>query len=180
MFWWRKKSRKVPAEELRQEAARLLRRGRYEEALALLERALRKEPANFEAHINLGTAYYLLATQRPELARGREGLMEEAVRHFEYVLGLDPSHATAMLNLAAAYNALGRVDEAVELLEKLTTQRPSHPDVHYNLALAYLQRGEKQRALEALRRELEINPRSPHAPDLLRQLEGETGSEEGP
>jgi tetratricopeptide (TPR) repeat protein len=186
----------VSTEELLQRGSQEVQRGHYDEGIALLEQALEREPANFVAHVNVGSAYYLRAEERqraaavqppPLMKEGPGGGNAEevraavaadltsSVRHFNHVLALDPNHTQALLNLAAAYSCLDRLDESIEMLERVLRINPQHPDGHYNLATAYLRRGNRTRAMEELRKELEVNPRSPHAPDLLRELERERG-----
>lgn len=177
------RSAELSPEELLRRGSREVQRGRYEAGIALLEQVLEREPANFVAHINLGSAYYLRAQERRRIKM--PGAVEEAtasaaaadlsaaVRHFEYVLALDPHHVQALLNLAAAYSELDRLEDSIELLERVLRIDPRCPDGHYNLATAYLRQGDRERAKEELRKELEVNPHSPHAPELLRELEKE-------
>lgn len=165
--------------ELLRHGSREVQRGHYEAGIPLLEEVLAREPANFAARINVGSAYYLRAQER-RWAKA-PGTTEEAaaadlaaaVRHFEYVLALDPHHLQALLNLAAAYSELNRLEDSIELLERVLRIDPGCPDCHYNLATAYLRQGDRKRAQEELRKELEVNPRSSHAPELLRKLERE-------
>jgi len=97
--------------------------------------------------------------------------LSAAVRHFEHVLALDPHHVQALLNLAAAYSELDRLEDSIQILQRVLQIHPRCPDCHYNLATAYLRQGDRERAREELRKELEVNPHSPHAPELLRELE---------
>lgn len=176
------RSAELSPEELLRRGSREVQRGRYEAGIALLEQVLEREPANFVAHINLGSAYYLRAQERrctgtpkamEEAASAVAADLSAAVRHFEYVLALDPHHVQALLNLAAAYSELDRLGDSIELLERVLRIDPRCPDGHYNLATAYLRQGDRERAKEELRKELEVNPHSPHAPELLRELEKE-------
>jgi Flp pilus assembly protein TadD len=77
-------------------------------ATAEFESAVRLQPANVEAHINLAMAY-------AEASR-----LEDAIHHYQVVLTMDPSNAIAqrMLKLALAYR---------EHLRRRATTDPAHP-----------------------------------------------------
>jgi tetratricopeptide (TPR) repeat protein len=177
------RSMELPPAELLRRGSREVQRGHYEAGIALLEQVLEREPANFVAHINVGSAYYLRAQERrrtglpgttedpADLSAAVAADLSAAVRHFEHVLALDPHHVQALLNLAAAYSELDRLEDSIQILQRVLQIHPRCPDCHYNLATAYLRQGDRERAREELRKELEVNPHSPHAPELLRELE---------
>lgn len=161
-MWQRLKKvfeRKRPsAESLRRQALKLLKQGKPQKALALLQQSLELEPSNMEGHINAGVALYLLKRY------------EEALKHFQFAAALDPQNATALINLAATLDALGQLDESLTILRKLVSLFPNMPDVHYNLAVALARKGLREEAIAELRTELERNPSHPHALKLLQQL----------
>jgi len=126
--------------------------------MEVLRSALKIEPSNFEARINLGTALYLTKAY------------EEAMEHFQYVLAIDRNQPMALLNLAACYDALGDLDRSITTLEELMDLCPDWRDGHYNLAIAYLKVERREKAREALRRELQLNPDHRQARDLLNHL----------
>ncbi|MGD8240476.1 MAG: tetratricopeptide repeat protein [Armatimonadota bacterium] len=148
-------------DDLLRRGSRALRRRRFDEAIELLEAAVRLGAQDAAARNNLGTAYHL---------RGQHA---QSLEHFEAAAQLKPDDAAPVLNLAAAHNALGHIAEAVELLEQLRTRHPTHQDVNFNLAIAYHRQGRTKEAVEALQRELKLNPKSRHATSLLRQIVGQ-------
>jgi tetratricopeptide (TPR) repeat protein len=117
--------------------ALLTKQGRLAEAIALLEKSLRLEPLNPEAHYNLG------------LALSKSGRLQEAAASFETALRLMPEHAEAHNNLA---NLLakqpGRQAEAIAHYEAALRLRPDYAEAHNNLAL--LLAGEPGRQAEAI------------------------------
>jgi serine/threonine-protein kinase len=85
--------------------------GRREEAIGQVKEALRLDPNNILAHINLGSVL------------GKSGQPKEAAEHFQQALRLDPKSALAQVGLSAAiFDALeaaadqgpwkGRLDES--------------------------------------------------------------------
>jgi tetratricopeptide (TPR) repeat protein len=110
-------------------------RGRFAEAVPLLNRAARLDPANFWVWWALGNCYdrlgpdaraessYTVAlTHRPDfdpayhnrgLAHLRQRNFAEALADFDEVLRLRPGHARAHLHRATALQGLGRHAEAV-------------------------------------------------------------------
>ena len=87
--------------------------GDLEAAKADFERALRADPANHVAHLDLGIVFY------------DKGELVEAIRHFEEAVNLvaerpvkvfGPAEAEARYRMAQAYLRLGQRDRAVETL----------------------------------------------------------------
>jgi cytochrome c-type biogenesis protein CcmH/NrfG len=70
--------------------------GRRREARAVLERSVRLQPANAQAHFNLG----LLAAARGQAA--------DAIRHFEEALRLDPDNKETAAALAEVRAAIAQ------------------------------------------------------------------------
>src|SRR5262249_5874050 len=80
-------------------AEMLSRVGRTEEAMGMVEQALRRNPSG-DAQRSIGNTYYLA------------GRPEEAVAPLKQFLTHNPSFLGAHLNLAAVYSELGREAEA--------------------------------------------------------------------
>lgn len=78
-------------------AARLS--GAYDEAVAILQRALGEDPNHAEAHMELGLAYCF------------SGLFDESLRELELAAGLDQANPEILLNLAKTYTMLGMYPE---------------------------------------------------------------------
>jgi TolB-like protein/predicted Zn-dependent protease len=82
-------------------AETLSRVGRSEEALQMVEQALRRKPGFVDEHLSrIGTAYYLV------------GRPEEAIAPLKQYLTRYPNHLGPHLTLAAVYSELGREAEA--------------------------------------------------------------------
>jgi len=98
-------------------------RGNFEEGLRLLDRSLRAEPGNPEAHNNRGLAL-------AELRR-----FDEAVQSFSQAIRLDPRNVGAHVGLAEALQSLSRYDEAVGCCRQALEFAPTNSRLHYLLGL---------------------------------------------
>ncbi len=95
-----------------EEALSLLGRGRVTEALAIVDKALLKEPSNPQLHNLRGLASSQL---------GRTG---EAEASFREVIKLSPHSATGYANLAVLLAQSGRQAEAVKLFREALKRKP--------------------------------------------------------
>mgnify|MGYP001187034937 FL=1 len=90
------------------------RRGALNEALELLQRAVKVAPGHAKAQEDLGTV--LLTLNRPE----------EAVIHLERARELSPAHPPLLSKLSAAKQKLGMNADADALRREAAAQSPSH------------------------------------------------------
>ncbi len=131
-----------------QEARAWWQRGRFDDALALFEHAVRKYPQNLVALVDasraLGARFEItraeamldrlakLGRQNPQLLHlaGQSYRMifrpEKAIHCFERVVAAPKPVAHATLELAVLYERRHRVKEALELIEKCLHAEPDH------------------------------------------------------
>src|SRR5690606_24381044 len=126
------------ARECLAEGEALLDQGKVEEALALLQEAVRLDPRYAPARNKLGVCY----VRQGEPARGEllaaiesdprfapaysnlgnlhqeAGRLEEAVAAYRRALEIDPDYAIAHHNLGVVYRRMGRISESVAHLKK--------------------------------------------------------------
>ena len=141
--------------------------GRNEEALAVLQRAIPLQPADFEAepaprrarfyasgiHYNIGNT--LLELERPQ----------EAEQAFRRALEIDPDNTRVQHALAsrlqpeakARFDA-GDYNGALELFRRIVEIDPSTAESHANLGSVLGQLGRYQEAVESFQRALAIDP----------------------
>jgi len=125
---------------------RLLRLGRNDEAIAVLEELRRIDPHYRNGLENLALAYH---------AAGR---LDDAVAALEAALVDRPRATTTLLNLAYFYDEQGRRFDAVRTYFRAVAVDPSQPDVWNNLAIIALEEGQLDNARRAARRLLDRNP----------------------
>lgn len=96
--------------------------GRIEDAVALVEQALRRDPEIVEGHMLLGNF------QR------KAGRPKAAVAAYRAALGIDPEHQGALYNLAVTYKTMGRFDDARTGFERARELDPRNGRVVWQLA----------------------------------------------
>lgn len=127
--------------ELLQEGTALLRRGRHNAALPLLQEAYHLRSDDPELLLNLGGAYILA------------GKFSQAIPLLEGLRIQEPDNPMVWLNLGAAYlgNPVLAVDrhqqKAIAAFERALELDPQVPNAAYNLGLIYRDRGDLDNAV---------------------------------
>lgn len=146
------------------EGTRLLHKGEAEDAIVLLEEAIRLEPEHADTAINLSGAYIL------------SGKFKKALALLEPLSEREPDNPMVWTNLGAAYlgnPVLARDEEqlrAIAAFEKALSIRPAVPSVAYNIALIYRDREEDELAIKWFRQALRDNPNDRHARSMLEKM----------
>ena len=110
------------------QAEKLLQSGQYDQALPLLQSAVRHEPSLAAAQFGLGFAYLQL---------DRNADAEAAFRN---VLQLQPDLAGAHYNLGLIYWRQNRLDQAISELQRAVASDTKDPRTAYVLGMAFLQK----------------------------------------
>ena len=160
----------------------LVRSGRRDAGLPLVERSVGLAPANTLYRQNFG----LLLAEAGELAsaeaqfreilrlqqenptahnylgmvRQRQGRMDEAIASYKEALRLRPADPAAANNLGYCLLELGDVDGAVEALRRSLAADAANAMAHNNLGNALRTRGDLQGALQSYRSALALMPQS--------------------
>lgn len=113
---------------------------------ALMRQRLKKYPADFTAHFNLGAVLQAM------------GKHAEAAAHFQAALQAQPNHAAALTNLGVSLQALGQVDEAISAYREALRSRPDYANARYNLGNLLLARGQLDEGIEHLQQVLRARP----------------------
>jgi len=118
-------------------------------AVALLENAVRLDPARPDAHDLLGAAL------------SRVGRVPEAIAQFRLALAERPEFANARLNLAGALLRTGKRDEAIEDYRQVLAAAPNDPTVRAAVesSAGQLEAEGKNKEAEMLYRDLKETPR---------------------
>ena len=98
-----------------------------EKAPEAYTRSINLNPANADAHVNLGRLYQV------------RGDLKHAKRHYRLALDAVPEHQLALYNLGTVFDELDELDTAVDYYR----QAASIPDAHYNLARIFEVRGDE-------------------------------------
>jgi Flp pilus assembly protein TadD len=124
----------------------LIKEGRFEQAIAVLEEALTVQPSYLRALTNLGKAMR---------AAGR---LPEAIDRLREATALEPDYAPALVNLGDALAASGDLDAAEECLERALCTAPGLVEAHMTLGIVRLQSGRVPEAIGALRNAVALAP----------------------
>ncbi len=114
---------------------------------ALARHNIQKDPADFEAHYNLGAMLQF---------RGR---LEDAISEYESALRLRPEDGAANNALGAAFVAEGHPEQAVRYFQTTLQASPNDFDANYNLGIALAQQQDFQKALPQFRIALKLQPK---------------------
>jgi Tfp pilus assembly protein PilF len=139
------------ASALVQQGLQLILQGRYEEALAAEEAALRLSPQNPNAHSYRGSALFKL------------GRVQEALESYNQVLRLAPNAAVAHYNRANALKKLCRYEEALISLRHSIKLQPDYTDALCLTGSTLQAQGDCKVAVEYFNEALKINPSIPDA-----------------
>lgn len=120
------------------EARRLSEQGKFNEAIAKLERLAAKDPGMRGLAHELGVTYY------------KKGDYLKATANFKKALEEDPGDSEAVQLMGLSYYLAGRPAEAIAPLEKVQTWFPSaNVDAAYILGICYMQTKEYPSARKA-------------------------------
>jgi tetratricopeptide (TPR) repeat protein len=132
--------------------------GKVGEAREHFLRALKSEPGNASAYINLGGLVF------------REGNTEEAERLWRGALELSPRSDPAMTGIGLVREREGRFKEAEGWHRRALRTNPENPLAHNNLGIALARQGDEAQAAAEFRLALRINPDYPEARFNLGQM----------
>ncbi|MFQ5764085.1 MAG: sulfotransferase, partial [Rhodospirillales bacterium] len=129
----RQKKRRTPAAKARPappsavslmaEAAECFRRGRLDDALALIRRVLDQDPGNADIEANLGNVL------------SRMGKTQEAAEAYGRALAADPDNVPVLGNLAILKAETGERDEAVALHRRVLALDPGDAETYHDLSV---------------------------------------------
>jgi tetratricopeptide (TPR) repeat protein len=146
-------------------------KGRYEEAIAEWNRALKLSPGDSRALYNLGAAHANFG-----VALSREKRVDEAIVQFGKALAVYPAAAEVHVNLGVALVWKGRPDQAIAHFEQALSLDPDSAAARLHLGDALYQfRGEAAQALAHWRAALRLS-KPPLTETLKRRIAmGEAG-----
>jgi type IV pilus assembly protein PilF len=150
----------VPPSVLVNYSTLLLLRGRIDEAMAFIQRALQdprySKPAL--AYTNMGLAYF------------KKGAPPRAIEQFRLALEYQPNLPEAHYNLGLVYAHMGDQNKAIRALREAVRYRPSYVEAHASLGTALLEMGRREEARTAFERVIALAPDSEMAITSRQQL----------
>jgi tetratricopeptide (TPR) repeat protein len=124
--------------------AALHENGAYDDAIAALHEALRRDPDNAMAHSNLGNAL------------ARKGDFDGAVAAYEKATTLKPNYVEPHINLGNVLTKKGYFDRAVAECEQAIRLEPRSVEARGNLGLALAHKGAYGKAAAAHREAIDL------------------------
>jgi predicted O-linked N-acetylglucosamine transferase (SPINDLY family) len=150
----------------------LLAQERWQEAIELVERAVKLAPDDAASWTNFGNGFQ------------GAGDWPQAAKAFARALALSPDDATLMVKLADSLQALRLLDKAVIWYERARALRPGEPVIDEHLGIAFWRLKRSADAVSAFRRSLALKPDQPalhskliFALDMLEGYEAEAQEE---
>ncbi len=121
-------------------------KGRHEQAIINLERAINSEPSRPTLHIQLGEVFLKLRRR------------DEALQAFEKALEIDENSPIALLGIAKYYNSIKEYETACDYVLQCIGKTYMLPLAHYTLGFALMRLGRYQDALGAFEVATNQNP----------------------
>jgi tetratricopeptide (TPR) repeat protein len=131
--------------------------GRFAEAIAECQKALKIKPDFAAAHNNLGVAL-LQNKQSADGARGQDGAVDEAIEHYRKALQINPDFTQAHSNLGDALLQKGQIDEAIAHHQKALQIDPDYAEARYNLGKALVAEGKYNDSIAAYEAAVLLRP----------------------
>jgi Flp pilus assembly protein TadD len=132
---------------LRMRGVVFTQRGQFDEAIEVLEHALRRDPFSAEALNTLGTAYM------------QKRVFDKAEELFQTALNIRPGYAVAEVNLGLLYLLTKRYEPAIEHLQAAAPQLPDNVAIPNNLGVCFIRAGRYEEARRCLRELIRREPR---------------------
>ncbi len=132
-----------------------IRGGDYEQAQAMIERALEQEEQNTNLWVLLGEVHQKLKH------------FDEADAAFRKAVALQPSNALGYGALAELYENTNDLVSAIEVYERLIGLSPKAAGLHYQLGINLARIGDAEAARQSLDQALRLNPKLSRAMYLI-------------
>jgi Tfp pilus assembly protein PilF/predicted AlkP superfamily phosphohydrolase/phosphomutase len=152
----------------------LLGQGKYDEAIAEFQQAVRASEDLKIARINIARALFKkrdfqgataelnkFLTQQPR-SKEAENLLgnvameqrqyQEAETHFRKALQYEPNFTDARNSLGILFNKLGRTDDAMEAFQAVIATDPEYAEAHNNVGIILKERGRVEEAIASFRK----------------------------
>ncbi|MFT7564792.1 MAG: tetratricopeptide (TPR) repeat protein [Bacteroidia bacterium] len=173
-----------------------LRNNQPQQAAAIYQNILARDPNQYDANYSLGMMYRShgrndLAIElilksveiRPDIIESalslgmiqhEEGLLEDAQTSLNKVVAAEPGNVIAHSTLGLILTDRGELDMAFESFQNAMRLEPDHPISHARMGMLEQARGNKQAAFECLSKSIELAPDNVNAHRSLAFLQKQT------
>lgn len=141
--------KRLEALDLNRQASLLMESGKYEEAKALIDKAVEADPMCMDSYQNTGL--YNMAKEN----------YEEAKNGFKKALLIDKQNGEAYYNLGNAHFMLDELSEGIDNYNRAIAYGFNTAQMQYFLGIAYDQKGEAQMALRHFAKAVSQDPSNP-------------------
>lgn len=132
--------------ELTQHAFQKQEIGAFEEAIEILNKALKIDPKFVPAHYRMGSVYQEWDQRK------------KAIAAYQQALNIEPNHLDARLGLASAYGKSRKNELAILEYKKMAALKPTDPEIHFKIALEYWYLQKLPETAEHYRKVIDLNP----------------------
>ncbi|MCP4221509.1 MAG: tetratricopeptide repeat protein [bacterium] len=175
-------------------AQKLMAAGKFDAAIAQINKAIEKDPENFILFFNRALGFdkkgdkekavedykkslefkadFLLSLTALGNYYAKKADFEKAVSYFQKAYDKDLGDTVALYNFGACLVNLGKSPEAKAVFEKIISIDPEYPDAYYQLGILLLA-DDAVKAKEYLKKLIEIDPENPNsavAKDILKSM----------
>lgn len=132
----------------------------YDEAIAMLNTAITKDPKKIEAIQMLGQLHLQLARDKKEAKdeAGAQAELAKAATAFERLYEADPTNAENMISLIEVYERSGMAEKAENLTSNCVKTNPANRVCRYAYGVYLLKKEMFPESIEQLKALLEIQP----------------------
>ena len=157
-----------------------INRNEPDQAVAILEEALRLNPAYAKSHYNLGLVFekrgqlavaavqferavaldsrFAKASHNLGAVRSRQGLYGRAIEAYVEALRIRPDFVQAHHDLGAAYAAVGKLDMAIDQYHQALNLAPDFAEAFFGLGNAHGKKGMLEISADQFARAIELKP----------------------
>lgn len=166
-------------------ARKLMSKGKYDEAIEKVTKAMEKDPEAFILYYNRALAYekkgdkdkalldyikslefkpdFLLSLSSAGNILAKKSDFTGAVKYYKKALDLGLTDTVALYNYGACLINLGDNDQAKAVFEKLIELDPDYPDAYYQMGILFLGMNDNDKAKEYLKKFVELDPENSNA-----------------
>ena len=157
-----------------------IKSGKMDSALIAIQKAVKINPKDAEAHNNMGLIYFKLKLfekaiksskkaieLKPDFVNAHNNLgiilqkiekFEQAEFRFKKAIELNSDYAEAHYNLGTSSQRLGKLDKAEESYKKVIELKANFVEAHYNLGIIFQRLGKLIEAEACYKKVIELKP----------------------